>query len=100
MTPEKALQNEIIKYLKDRKVFHYRTQMGMKSGMPDIIAIYCGVFVGIEIKRPDGKGVATEQQVKMLNDIREAGGVAGIVENILDLKLLLGAAYEPGKGFN
>ena len=96
MTPEGKLQDAVQAYLNARKIFNFRTQMGYNSGYPDIIAIYKGYFIGIELKRPDKKGVATEQQSKFVEYIRNANGIAGIVESIEDLESLLEEAEYRG----
>lgn len=96
MTPEGKLQEAILKYLNARKIFNFRTQMGYQSGYPDIIAIYKGYFIGIELKRPDKKGIATGQQSKFVEYIRCADGIAGIVESIEDLEKLLQEAENRG----
>jgi len=89
MTPEGKLLKQIQAYLNKHRIWHYRTQMGMAAGLPDIIAIYRGYFVGLELKRPDGKGKATLQQEKVINDIQEAGGFAAIIESEAQLQWLL-----------
>lgn len=89
---EKDFQNRVLQYLNEHKVWHYRTQMGMQAGLPDIIAIVNGMFVGIELKREDGKGRATLQQEKVIADIRSAGGVAAIISGMEDLETLLWCA--------
>lgn len=94
MTPEKTFQNEVIKYLKKHKIWHYRSQMGNMSGLPDIIACYEGIFVGIELKRPDGKGRATQQQLLTIDQIFNAGGIAGVIESIDQLEKLLRLAAQ------
>lgn len=63
MTPEKKVQNEILKYLdkleKDGyKVFHQRRQAGgfnYKKGIPDIYCVVNGKHIEIEVKKPGGK---------------------------------------------
>lgn len=90
---EKDFQKEVIKYLKEQKIWHYRTQMGQQSGIPDIIAVYEGMFIGLELKRPDGKGKATQQQLKVLEDITNAGGIARLVSNLDEVKTALKQAF-------
>lgn len=94
MTPEGKFKKEVETYLNARKIFNFRTQMGYQSGFPDIIAIYKGYFIGIELKRPDDKGVATGQQKQFVEYIRYADGIAGIVESLEDLEKLLEEAEQ------
>jgi Holliday junction resolvase len=71
-TPEGKVQAEIVDYLKKHKIWHFRYNANVTYGMPDIIAIYHGYFVGIEVKAENG--VATELQEKMKESIEQAGG--------------------------
>ena len=48
------------------------------SGIPDIIACYQGRFIGIEAKANGGKPTAL--QLKNLNDIKNCGGQALVVD--------------------
>ena len=86
---EKELQNKVIKYLTSRQIQVHRTQMGFESGEPDLWIVYRGMFVGIELKRPDGKGKPTHQQLKKQRDINKAGGFALITDNVNDVRRLL-----------
>ena len=83
---EKRLQMDVLKYLKAKRVWHRRTNMGFESGMPDIICVYRGTFIGIELKRPDGKGRPSLQQEKIQRDIIKAGGLSLITDNLDDIK--------------
>jgi Holliday junction resolvase len=71
-TPEGKIQSEIIKYLKENKIWHIRYNANITYGLPDLIVIYNGYFVGIEVKTP--KGRATELQKQMKYSIEKAGG--------------------------
>lgn len=73
---EKAIQNKIIKDLKDRGYWVMKTQGGVAGtpiGAPDIIA--CGEngkFTAIEVKKIGGK--LSEEQVNQLKKISNSGG--------------------------
>ena len=86
---ESEFQKEVLTYLKAHKIWHYRTQMGTQSGLPDIIACVHGLFVGLELKRPDGKGKLTLQQEKVIKDIKATGGFAWSISDMEQLKALL-----------
>lgn len=45
-----------------------------KSGIPDLLVCYCGVFLGIELKAP--RGSPTDVQLFNLKEIDKAGGIA------------------------
>lgn len=55
-------------------MFHFRYNAVSSSfGLPDIICICEGVFVGLEVKTPEGK--PTELQKLMQKAIQSAGGI-------------------------
>ena len=81
---ETDLQNKVISYLDGRQIFNFRYQAASNQyGMPDIIAIYRGYFIGLELKTDDGK--PTELQLRMLNAIKNAGGYADIIRSVTDI---------------
>lgn len=63
MTPEKYVQNDILKYLKELKknglpLFFERRQAGgfsYKRGICDLYAVYNGIHVEIEVKAEGGE---------------------------------------------
>lgn len=63
MTPEKVIQNAVYSYFKDLEkkglpAFIERRQAGgfsYKMGIPDLYAVYDGIHIEIEVKRPGGK---------------------------------------------
>lgn len=97
MTPETRFKNQVEKYLNEHRILHFRNQMNSDSGLPDITAIYKGFYIGIELKREDGKGRATKQQEDIIELIKNAGGIAGVVDSMHDLELLLKQAEDREK---
>jgi hypothetical protein len=75
MTPEGKVKAKVVKLLKEHKLWYFfPASNGFgKAGIPDIIAIVDGVFVGIECKA-DRKKQPTQLQVKCGSEIRSAGG--------------------------
>lgn len=71
-----------------------RLQMGAQSGYPDIIVCYNGFFIGIELKREDGKGAPTEQQLKMRMDIESSGGKSVIISSMEELDEVLSSCED------
>lgn len=63
MTPEKRIQNAIVKYLNDlakagMPVFVERRNAGgfsYKKGIPDLYAVVNGMHLEIEVKTPEGE---------------------------------------------
>jgi Holliday junction resolvase len=65
-----------------------------KSGVPDIVACYKGLFLGLECKA--GKGKPTKLQELNLKQIDDIGGYALIVneDNVDDLGALIMEAHD------
>jgi len=63
-------------------------RFGLTKGAPDLIGIYRGRFVGLEIKTRTGR-VTAEQNV-FLNTVRAYGGLAGVVRSLDDALRILG----------
>lgn len=89
---EMDLQNDIVKDLTIRGIYHFRYTASTTFGIPDVVAIVHGVFVGIEIKIESGKGKASGLQKLTVDAIREAGGIAGVVETFEEYQDLLSDA--------
>lgn len=85
MTPEAKVKRKVTDILKKLECYYFYPATGGygKSGVPDIVACFRGVFVGIECKA--GKNKPTLLQERNLDQIRSAGGLALVVnENNLD----------------
>lgn len=87
---EREIVAAIMRYLKSLPgCFAWKTHGGMygTAGIPDIIACINGRFCAFEVKQPSGK--LTRLQENTLGKIRAAGGVAGKVTLVEDVKKLL-----------
>jgi hypothetical protein len=74
-TPEGKVKKKVVDLLKANKLWYFfpaNNGMG-KAGIPDIITIVGGIFVGVEVKA-DRTKKPTELQVRCGAEIREAGG--------------------------
>tara|TARA_B110000503_G_C7061329_1_gene376800 strand:- start:219 stop:518 length:300 start_codon:yes stop_codon:yes gene_type:complete len=96
MTPEAKVKKVVVKQLKELGAYYFFPATGGygKSGVPDIVGCYKGMFFGIECKA--GKNTPTALQEKNLRDIRAASGFDLVVneENMSQvLELLTQAAY-------
>ena len=87
---EKKLENQIKKYLKDNGAYIVKYHGGTysKSGVPDLLVCYRGIFLGLEIKKSSG-GKVTELQEYHINQIQDAGGYASIICTMSQLFNLL-----------
>jgi len=79
MTPEAKVKRKVTDILKKLECYYFYPATGGygKSGVPDIVACFRGVFVGIECKA--GKNKPTLLQERNLDQIRSAGGLALVV---------------------
>ncbi len=86
---EKAIENQIKKYLKEKKAWYFKVWGGgyQTAGIPDIIACYKGYFIAIEVKNEKGK--TTVLQEINLNQIKEAGGITIIARTVNDVREVL-----------
>lgn len=91
MTPEAKVKQRIKDILKELECYSFSPIGGAYSsrGVPDIIGCLNGVFFGIEAKA--GKGKTTALQDRELQRIKDAGGIALIIneENLDSLKTVL-----------
>jgi hypothetical protein len=78
-TPEKKVKDKVVKVLKEKGVYYFfpATHGYGRSGVPDIICCYKGVFLAIECKA--GSNKTTALQDKEIDAIRAAGGTALVV---------------------
>ena len=91
MTPEGKVKAKIKKILTGMGAY-YAMPMGTgfgNSGTPDFLVCYEGYFFGIEAKANGGKPTAL--QLKNMSEIRDAGGVALVVDesNVDDLEIYI-----------
>lgn len=86
-TPEKKVKQHVTKFLKRYEAYHfYPVTSGFgASGVPDIVACFMGVFIGIECKA--GKNKPTDLQKKNLDAISKAGGISLVIneDNLPDV---------------
>ena len=88
MTPEAKVKAKCRKVLDESGVYYFfpATHGYGRSGVPDIICCHAGAFLAIECKA--GKGTTTALQERELRRIREAGGIALVIneDNIQELR--------------
>jgi Holliday junction resolvase len=91
MTPEAKVKKKVVDVLKKGGAYYFFPATGGygRSGVPDVIGCYRGVFFAIECKAGTNKPTAL-QEVEM-NKIREANGQVLVVneDNISDVTILL-----------
>lgn len=87
---EKEIVAAIMRYLKGLpRCFAWKTHGGMygTAGIPDVIACVEGRFCAFEVKRPGGK--LSRLQEAALGKIKAAGGVAGMVTSVEEVRQVL-----------
>ena len=79
MTPEAKVKKKVVEQLKQLRAYYFYPVTGGygRSGVPDIIGCYEGLFFGIECKAGNNK--PTPLQEKNLKEIRGAGGLDMVV---------------------
>jgi hypothetical protein len=85
MALEKKLVEKVLAYLQSRHIWHFVYVANVTYGLPDIIAIHHGKFVGLELKTEDGTGRPTLLQTLTRDGIIEAGGYAIISEDLVEI---------------
>lgn len=87
---EKAITNQILKYLKSLpECFAFKEHGGLygTSGIPDIIVCYKGKFLAFEVKTEKGK--LSKLQEMTIAKIRKANGMAFKVTSLEEVKKIL-----------
>jgi Holliday junction resolvase len=91
MTPEAKVKAKVRKLLDELRIYYFfpATHGYGRSGVPDIIGCFLGLFVAIECKA--GKGKLTALQEREIESIKEAGGFAFVAreDNTDELRRLL-----------
>jgi hypothetical protein len=100
-TPEGKIQAAVLRYLREQEVFcwrqnnlaifdpkmnGYREHNGLK-GVPDILAVIKGRFVGFEIKTPKGRQSA--DQLFFQKRVERHGDKYFIIRSLEDAKIAL-----------
>ena len=87
-TPEGKVKRVVTKQLREMGAYYFFPATGGygRSGVPDIVGCYKGLFFGIQCKA--GKNKPTALQEKNLRDIQQAGGFQVVIyeENMRDIE--------------
>ena len=78
-TPERKVKEKVTAILREHGVYYFFPPSNGfgRAGIPDIIACYKGTFIAIECKA--GSNKPTALQLRELDKIRDAGGVAFVI---------------------
>lgn len=91
MTPEAKVKKKVVDVIKKNGAYYFFPATGGygRSGVPDIVCCYRGVFIAIECKAGNNK--PTPLQEAEMDKIRKAQGFVLVVNetNIVDVEVLL-----------
>lgn len=81
MPRESVIQRGCIKYLREQGAAVYNIAGGpyQSKATPDLLLCYRGHFIGLEVKQPGEK--CTKLQIRELEQIDQAGGIAAVVHS-------------------
>ena len=85
---EQAIQKAIIKYLKT-VAYVVKIISASKSGIPDLLVLYKGKFIALEVKTPDKKNNVSDLQEHNINEIVKNGGLAYVVWELNQVKEII-----------
>jgi hypothetical protein len=88
MTPEGKVKADVKKFLKSVGCWYFLpVSNGMgQVGIPDFICCFQGRFVAIETKAPGKLSNTTANQDRVISEIKAAGGLAIVVDNVEQVK--------------
>lgn len=82
---EAAITKSIRQLLKTLGIWHYKQAQGLGStpGIPDIIGIFNGRYLGIEVKTARGR--LSDKQQQKIDEINAQGGLAFVARSVDDV---------------
>lgn len=93
MTPEAKVKKKVVDVIKKNSAYYFFPATGGygRSGVPDVVCCYRGIFIGIECKAGSNKPTGL-QELEMAK-IRTAGGFTLVVneDNIDDVQIMFDA---------
>lgn len=89
MTEESDLKREVKAYLKSKGAYVIPVAQGAysKTGDPDMVVCYKGLFVAVEGKTYTGR--QSDWQIVRMEQIRKAGGIYAVIRSVDACKQLL-----------
>lgn len=96
---ESKFQEQVLDHLEKKGAWCFTSHGGSMfqvAGLPDVIGVYKGIFLGFELKT--GNYQATQLQKSKLNNIQDAGGVGLIIrDTLIDIDKVLDYIDKNGK---
>ena len=88
-TPEGLVKQKVKDFLKSLPECWFFSPNGgafATHGVPDVVVVFRGRFVGIECKAPGKEKNTTASQDRVLESIRQAGGVSFVASDVETVK--------------
>ena len=85
---EQVIQKSMIKYLKT-VAYVVKIISASKSGIPDLLVLYKGKFIALEVKTPDKKNNVSDLQQHNIDEIVKNGGLAFVVWELNQVKEII-----------
>jgi hypothetical protein len=82
MAGEGDLQTQIMTDCKGSGILAAKVEAVGRRGFPDLLLIFDGVVVFMELKNPNGKGVISKQQIRWASRLAAHGGNVCRVDNM------------------
>ena len=79
---ESILQKHIIREAKLRGILALKVEAGGRRGLPDLLLIYNGQTVHLEVKNPSGTGRLSALQVHMIAELRDHGAQVHVTNSL------------------
>lgn len=85
MKTESQLQNYLRGQARHHGVSFDKVESKSRRGMPDVLLVYKGVVVFVELKSPAGTGVLSEIQRSFIDDLRGNGAWVEVVASVKEV---------------
>lgn len=88
---EKIVEKSIKNYLFTKGAYFFKVHGSafMEAGIPDIVACYKGLFIGIEVKAPGKDSGQSDVQKVHDKNIKKAGGIYILADCLEDVTNVL-----------
>jgi len=89
MVTEKTFQKTVIAKFKKVGCFVAKMEAVGQCGFPDLLVIYRGVSLYLELKSPKGTGKLSPLQLRMHDELRQAGAWVEVAHDMETIDMLL-----------
>lgn len=89
MITEKTFQKTVMAKFKKSGAWVAKIEAVGQRGFPDLLVIYAGRSLYLELKSPKGTGKLSPLQERMQQDLREAGAWVEVASSMETIEILL-----------